>query len=59
MTKCNWQLFVMFTFCHMYCQLQPHDGNGFISFSCFRWYSLFSGVRGCLGLPITLLKLQR
>jgi len=26
---------------------------------CFRWYYLFSGVKGCLELLITQLKLQR
>lgn len=29
------------------------------SFLCFRWYYLFSGVKGCLELLITQLKLQR
>lgn len=28
-------------------------------FMCFRWCYLFSGVKGCLGLHITQLKLQR
>jgi hypothetical protein len=34
-------------------------GNKLSFFMCFRWYCLFSGVKGCLELLITQLKLRR
>ena len=45
-------------FCHIYFHLQFYKKQ-IVIFMCFRWYYLFSGVEGCLELPITQLKLQR